>query len=229
MMLSAIAASTGGDGTSTKPSVASASVMLWASEGGDGLDQHPGAAHDQQQPEHEQQVIDTKQDVLDAEAEVAHGSVPKRAGARLQRGERHLDRSAGACEELPGGRAVRPAHGQHDALALPRQAQHIQRRERLPGARELVAHRGLNRRERTLRAAAAASLRQLRRAEHLGQIRRRFDLEDVVRRGQLFEHGARDAKIVRQRRCRRCQQNRRQQRQRRSRKQACALTRAAAR
>ena len=30
-MLSAIAASTGGDGTSTRPSVARASVMLWAS------------------------------------------------------------------------------------------------------------------------------------------------------------------------------------------------------
>ena len=215
-MLSAIAASTGREGTSTKPRVARASVMLWASVNAViVLISIQGPRHDEQQAEHEQQVIDAEQDVLDAQGEVAQGGLPERAGARLQRMQRHLDGGACGCEELPGGRAVRPAHGEHDALSLPGQAQHVLRRERLLGARELVAQRGPIRRDR-LRPAAPASLRQLRRAEQLGQIRRRLDLEHVTRGGQLFERGARDAEIVRRRRPRPRQQNRRQQRQRRS-------------
>ena len=48
-----------------------ASVMLCAMrERGDGLQQHPAVADDQQQAEDEEQVIDAEQDVLDAEAQV---------------------------------------------------------------------------------------------------------------------------------------------------------------
>ena len=71
-MLSAIVASTGADGTCTKPSVASASVMLCAmvnavivfTSNGD-------AAHDEHEREHEKQMIDAEENVLDAEDEIS--------------------------------------------------------------------------------------------------------------------------------------------------------------
>jgi hypothetical protein len=67
MMLRAIAASTGRDGTATNPSVASASVMLWASVNAVMVfRQHRGTLHEQEQAKHEEQVIDPEQDVLDA-------------------------------------------------------------------------------------------------------------------------------------------------------------------
>ena len=66
-------------------------------EGGHGLDQHPGAAHDQQQSEHEQQVIDPEQDVLDAEREIAPGGV--RDASRSRRAAR---RAAPRCRRRRG-------------------------------------------------------------------------------------------------------------------------------
>ena len=66
-MLSAIVASTGGPGTWTTPSVASARVIEWAIVNAVIVqDEHADAAHDEHQREHEQQVIVAEQDVLDA-------------------------------------------------------------------------------------------------------------------------------------------------------------------
>ena len=63
-MLSAMAASTGGAGTSTTPSVARLRVIECASVK-QGPQQHPAAAHDENKREHEQQVVEAEQDVLD--------------------------------------------------------------------------------------------------------------------------------------------------------------------
>ena len=110
-MLSAIAASTGRGGRVTTPKVASAERQaVGERERGDGLEQLPGAAHDQQQAEHEQQMVDAEQDVLDAQREIAPGGVGERAGAGMQRRERHLD-AGGAAGEEPPRASSRPASG----------------------------------------------------------------------------------------------------------------------
>ena len=68
-MLSAIVASTGARRHGTKPSVASASVMLWATVNAvTVLISIQGPRSISSSAEHEQQVIDAEQDVLDAEA-----------------------------------------------------------------------------------------------------------------------------------------------------------------
>ena len=76
-MLSAIAALSGSAGTLAYPSVATASVMLWATrEGGDRLHQHPAVFDDQQQSQHEQQVIGTEQNVAHALNDERHPRLP---------------------------------------------------------------------------------------------------------------------------------------------------------
>ena len=128
-------------------------------------------------------------------------------------------------EELPGGRAVRPAHGEHDALSLPGQAQHVLCRERLLGARELVAQRGPIRRDRARagrpRISPAAPAGRTARPDPAALRPRARN----ARPGSSSSSGARDAEIVRRRRPRPRQQNRRQQRQRRSPTHARALVR----
>ena len=69
-MLSAITASTGADGTWTKPSVASASVMLCAMVKAVTVFTSSQSARDEEQRQHEEQMIDAEQDVLDAEPEI---------------------------------------------------------------------------------------------------------------------------------------------------------------
>jgi hypothetical protein len=65
-MLGAMAAFNRSTGASAYPSVAIASVMLWAfREGRDRLQEHPAVFHDQQQTQHEEHVVGAKKDMAD--------------------------------------------------------------------------------------------------------------------------------------------------------------------
>ena len=87
---SAMMASTGFDGTRTRPKVAAANVMLWASvnervawsivRASSELAEGCG---DEDEPEHEEEVVVSEQDVLDAEREVGG------CHARTARGHRN--------------------------------------------------------------------------------------------------------------------------------------------
>ncbi len=177
-------------------------------EGGHGLDQHPGPPDDQEQPEHEQQVVDPEQDVLDAERQVALCGGGERAGAGPQRRERHFDGGAAAAEEPTRARAVQPARGEQDALALPGETQDVACMQRLTDAIEDVAKAG-RARPPARRGLEAAACRQTWRRERLGRAGREVDVEGVAARRELLESGARDPEIVR--RGRQCQPEAEQQ------------------
>jgi hypothetical protein len=93
-------------------------------EGGDGLNELPGAADDHQKPEHEQDVVDPEQDVMEAEHQVlagggGPGTHPAQLGVGLGRAQ-HLGRLAAietgdADEDVGDGRLK---SGQADQAAV---------------------------------------------------------------------------------------------------------------
>ena len=94
-MLSAIAASTGGPGTCTTPSVASASVIECATVNAVMVRaEHASAANDQDERQHEEQMIEAEEDVLDPVREI--GAHHRERPARSRRSRPRAARAAPA-------------------------------------------------------------------------------------------------------------------------------------
>ncbi len=113
-MLSAMIASTGAEGTCTKPSVASASVMLCAMVNAVIVfTSKPDAAHDEHEREDEEQVIDPEEDVLHAEHEV---TARRRSRGFLRENERRRVRPQQPRDDAPIGERDAHEHIRHRRL-----------------------------------------------------------------------------------------------------------------